>query len=303
MPDCRSQARAIFLFAVLSLLPFSASANPVSLQSEDARWISNMIFQNECQREVLCLISWNEGEDFLSMGIGHFIWYPKGRVDRYRESFPDLIQYLEANHQKIPESVKKMMRDGPPWKTRREFRYARFGKEAAELREFLKETMGLQAMYMLHRFQKSVLQMLEDADPIQRTILVEKILSLSQSRQGIYAMIDYLNFKGDGLSQKERYQGQGWGLMQVFTEMNWPAGAEGSDFEFVEAARRVLQRRVINSPAERQESRWILGWENRVKTYSVAASFSPPDKMDAIVLPEKQDVFEILNLPDFSAHA
>ena len=28
-------------------------------------------------------------------------------------------------------------------------------------------------------------------------------------------MIDYVNFKGDGLKPTERYKGEGWGLLQV----------------------------------------------------------------------------------------
>ena len=34
-----------------------------------------------------------------------------------------------------------------------------------------------------------------------------------------------------------------------------------------EAAKRVLQRRVDNSPPARGEARWLAGWRNRCDSY------------------------------------
>ena len=36
------------------------------------------IWQNESGATVSGLTHWNEGEEFPSLGIGHFIWYPHG---------------------------------------------------------------------------------------------------------------------------------------------------------------------------------------------------------------------------------
>ena len=41
--------------------------------------IGKRIWQNECGGTADGLTSWNAGENFASLGIGHFIWYPKGR--------------------------------------------------------------------------------------------------------------------------------------------------------------------------------------------------------------------------------
>jgi len=38
--------------------------------------------------------------------------------------------------------------------------------------------------------------------------------------------------------------------------------------QFVEAAGKVLARRVENSPTERNEKRWLPGWKNRLSTYN-----------------------------------
>jgi hypothetical protein len=46
------------------------------------------IWQNECNGTIAGLTSWNAGEDFASLGIGHFIWYPKGRRGPFEKVFP-----------------------------------------------------------------------------------------------------------------------------------------------------------------------------------------------------------------------
>ncbi|MBI2362984.1 MAG: hypothetical protein HYV15_06350 [Elusimicrobia bacterium] len=79
--------------------------------------------------------------------------------------------------------------------------------------------------------------------------------------------MDYVNFKGEGISPSERYQGEGWGLLQVLSGMaDSPSGAPAVA-EFSAAARRVLERRVQLSPPARGESRWLPGWRKRTLTY------------------------------------
>ncbi len=292
-----------FIFLALQVhFIASAHAESISLRSAEGDWISSMIFQNECDGKTQCLVSWNEGEDFLSLGIGHFIWYPQDRSDRYQESFPALMSYLETQNKKIPEEIKAMLKNGPPWKTREEFLSAQFGAEAERLRGFLKETMGAQAMFMLRRFQQALLQMIQTTPPTQRNLLAEKIFGLAQTKNGLYAMIDYLNFKGDGLSPEERYRAHGWGLFQVFYEMNSPSSAEGVEFEFIEAARKVLRRRVDNAPSERQEERWVKGWENRLETYSASADLFKLSSASTIGLrsSEAAEPIKIVSRADFA---
>jgi len=76
-----------------------------------------------------------------------------------------------------------------------------------------------------------------------------------------------VNFKGEGVLHTERYQGQGWGLLQVLEAMDGTS-VSGAVDEFARAASAVLTRRVQNSPAERHESRWLSGWIRRVNSYN-----------------------------------
>ena len=78
---------------------------------------------------------------------------------------------------------------------------------------------------------------------------------------------DYVNFKGEGIKETERYQGKGWGLLQVLEEMEGYPEDRVATAEFSRAAATVLTRRVANSPSSRGEKRWLAGWLNRCKTY------------------------------------
>ncbi|MBQ8900457.1 MAG: hypothetical protein IJY72_05825, partial [Akkermansia sp.] len=65
----------------------------------------------------------------------------------------------------------------------------------------------------------------------------------------------------------ERYNGQGWGLLQVLEEMKGYPQGRAATAEFSRAAATVMRRRVANSPAARGEKRWLAGWLNRCNTY------------------------------------
>ena len=45
------------------------------LTSHEIKWLGEQIYSNECNANFECLTSWNSGEDFPSLGIGHFIWF------------------------------------------------------------------------------------------------------------------------------------------------------------------------------------------------------------------------------------
>jgi hypothetical protein len=95
-----------------------------------------------------------------------------------------------------------------------------------------------------------------------------KFDSVSGTKEGLFALIDYTQFKGEGLYETERYQGEGWGLLQVLQQMKMPQNEREALEEFIVSAENVLERRVANSPPERNEKRWLTGWKCRVESYS-----------------------------------
>ena len=93
----------------------------------------------------------------------------------------------------------------------------------------------------------------------------ENFYKLTRTAKGKYALMDYINFKGEGTKISERYNGQGWGMLQALEEMNPNTETRNAPNEFAQAAEKVLIRRVRNAP--RDESIWLKGWQNRLKTY------------------------------------
>jgi hypothetical protein len=90
---------------------------------------------------------------------------------------------------------------------------------------------------------------------------------VANSPKGCYALVDYVNFKGEGVLATERYAGQGWGLLQVLEGMSQESSGPDAVKNFAESAKRVLTNRVRNSPPARNESRWLPGWLHRINTY------------------------------------
>ena len=97
--------------------------------------------------------------------------------------------------------------------------------------------------------------------------MADRYYAVASVPNGMYALIDYVNFKGEGTNPAEQYRGIGWGLRQVLEEMRPVSPGQPAAVEFAEAAKRVLQRRVDNSPPGRGEARWLAGWRNRCDSY------------------------------------
>lgn len=250
-------------FILFLLLSFAASLSAVNVSTEDAHQIAKKIWKNECAGSIQGLTSWNQGENFASLGIGHFIWYPPGKKERFQESFPELLSFLEKQGAILPPFLKNTQEC--PWATREAFHDAIESPEMKMLRQFLFDTKDLQAIFIAQRLEKSFPGMIKDLQQAEKKHITEIFLLLENDPKGLYALIDYLNFKGAGTNVSESYQGQGWGLLQVLQGI--PATSKDIVADFVASAKTVLRKRVEHSPPERKEQRWLKGWENRVNTY------------------------------------
>jgi len=246
------------------LLSFAAHSHTQSIRLSDSQAvrIGTKIWQNESGGTVAGLTAWNYGEDFASLGIGHFIWYPAGQRGPFEESFPPLLRYLERNEVKIP--IWLLNSESCPWPNRSRFLADRRSPRMEELRSLLAHTVSLQAKFAAARLEAALPKMLDAAPEKERDKIRKNFYRVAAEPLGPYALVDYVNFKGEGTLKSERYQGEGWGLLQVLESMG-----DGSALpEFRRAAEVVLTRRVKNSPPERGESRWLPGWKNRISTYT-----------------------------------
>lgn len=247
----------------LALMLCTHAAFSLSISSEDALLIGEKIWKNECSSSKEKLTHWNVGEDFASLGIGHFIWYPENEPKKFQETFPDLIRFLKKQNASLPSWLATT--ETCPWNSRATFYQNLHSREMKELRELLYETRHLQALFIAQRLDPAIEDILASCPKHSKDHIAKAFDALSKSAKGLYAMIDYLNFKGAGTSPEEQYKGEGWGLLQVLQTM--PPASKFSVQDFTAAAKNVLKTRVQNAPSERNESRWLQGWMNRLNTY------------------------------------
>jgi len=234
----------------------------IQIAERDADRIGKKIWMNEGSGKIKNLTVWNRGENFASLGIGHFIWYPAGKEKSFKETFPELIVFLQEQGVDIPTWLQKT----PPWKSYTAFKRDEQSADMKELRTMLVNTIPEQVQFIIRRLEQALPKMLESLPTeAQRTLVREQFYRVAQQSAGVYALIDYVNFKGEGTSPRERYQGQGWGLLQVLENMR---GSDNVMAEFAQSAEFVLKRRIKNAPPARNESRWLPGWKNRIKTYT-----------------------------------
>ena len=69
--------------------------------------VADRIFKNEAGGKKENIVYWNTGEDFPSLGIGHFIWYRAGQRGKFAESFPQLVAYYRAHDIKLPKIIEE----------------------------------------------------------------------------------------------------------------------------------------------------------------------------------------------------
>ena len=253
----------LFLWFLVATVQNGGAA--INLSPAETRRIGNRIWQNECGGTVAGLTSWNAGENFASLGIGHFIWYPKGIRGPFDESFPKFVDFADSRHAKLPAVL--VAKDGCPWKSRAEFNQGEQSPAMKELRGFLARTIDLQAEFLVHRLRDALPKMLAEGGASNHAQVQERFDRIASSAAGCYALVDYVNFKGEGVLATERYAGQGWGLLQVLEGMTNDTTGRAAVKSFADSAKTVLKNRVRNSPPERNEAKWLPGWLKRVDTY------------------------------------
>ncbi|WP_038247673.1 hypothetical protein [Ghiorsea bivora] len=250
-----------------SLVSQAQAADVSNISKAEQSRIADLIFKNECNRKFECLVSWNDGEDFPSLGIGHFIWFPKGSNAPFQESFPDLMRWYQQQGVIVPERLSNILQpnQSSPWQNKAEFLQDENKPQIEQLRQFLADTQDVQASFIMQRLADALPKMLAiGQNQVEKDKIKHQFERVSASPNGWYALIDYVNFKGEGIKETERYHGKGWGLAQVLLNMDHEGNALRA---FVSSAKQMLQQRVSLSPPERNEQRWLNGWLKRLDTY------------------------------------
>ncbi len=244
------------------------------LSDASYNWIGARIYQNEARGQEDNLTYWGAGEDFPSLGIGHFIWFPEGVDAPFDEQFPDMVSFVRQQVPKDLEPPAWLQSLDPlvaPWTSKEQFDAHWASPETSSLRKWLAATQQHQARFIVSTFEERWRNLELPAQ--QKQHLTGLLQRLVNTPEGLFALIDYYNFKGLGNNPRERYQGEGWGLVQVLELVTQlPADEENcSDIveQFRDAAASRLHLRVELSLPERNEARWLAGWLKRLDGYLV----------------------------------
>ena len=242
------------------------------LSAADFEWIAARIYQNEAMGQSRYLTYWGEGEDFPSFGIGHFIWFPADIDAPFDEMFPQMASFVREHSPddiSYPLWMAGLVPFDAPWPDKQQFDQAWSSPDMVQLRDWLEATGHIQARFIVATFEKRWRGL--ELPSEQKQMMTALLQRLAASANGLFAIIDYYNFKGLGLNPRERYQDQGWGLIQVLLETDRLDKEYGGCKDLVELFRRSaadrLALRVELSPPERGEERWLEGWLNRLQGY------------------------------------
>ena len=262
--------KSLILF-LLCMLSSNSLLAKIVISALGMKTIGEKIWKNECAGTIEGLTFWKTGEDWASVGIGHFIWFPEKKTDRFVEGFPLLIEFMKKKKIHIPSWLltkdKKLI--DCPWNSQKEF-LADFATERMlSLRNFLKESIPTHTAFIVGRLDAWAKADLPKEYSLKtRRHIKTQFNRMTKSPEGLYALIDYINFKGEGLSSGEQYHGKKWGLAQVLAAMKGSEKEKSALHDFAEAAKQVLTERVKNAPPERHEEQWLTGWKNRIDTYT-----------------------------------
>ncbi|MEY9363573.1 hypothetical protein ABH994_006294 [Bradyrhizobium yuanmingense] len=242
------------------------------LPDDVAQKVGHKVWMNETGGNRDAITSWNAGEEFASLGIGHFLWFPAGKPAPFEESFPPMLEFLRQQNAHLPPWLDQTPIPPCPWTSRADFQKNFNSPRMRELRQFLLDTVAGQAQYLVTRAQGALAKILQTSpDGAQRTHIITQFSRMVQASKDLYPLVDYIEFKGEGINpaetafDKQTGERQGWGLKQVLLKMNGTTIEPKAVLaEYADAAQSVLRQRVRNIPANRA---WEPGWLRRVDTY------------------------------------
>lgn len=236
----------------------------LKISNSELMEIAEKIYRNETGGKRENLVAWNSGENFPSLGVGHFIWAKSSDSNGiFGESLPGLVQFYKEKGVELPKLLSENR--FAPWKNRAELmeKKSNGDNDIEELINFFDNTRDIQILYIFNRLEDSLDKMVKASENGEN--IKNQFYRVANSKNGLYALIDYVNFKGEGITTSSLYNNQGWGLRQVLENMHGTSNGESAVTEFAESAKEILTNRVLNAP--RNETQWLIGWHNRVDTY------------------------------------
>lgn len=237
-------------------------SNNIQLAKKELMIIANAIYINETGGVRDNLVFWNPNEPFPSLGIGHFIWYPKGSSSNSGDMLPSLISFYQQHNRQVPDVLKSRY---APWKNRSELEQARANGELEEVISFFENTKDVQIVFIYQRLISSIDKMVASSSKPDH--IKTQFSRIMKTRNGLYPLIDYVNFKGEGTAPIKSYNNISWGLQQVLESMSGTSIGKSALTDFSNGCKQVLTNRVKNQPSNKNDGIFLDGWKKRCDTY------------------------------------
>ncbi|MBX9742927.1 MAG: hypothetical protein K2W99_05270 [Chthoniobacterales bacterium] len=211
------------------------------------------------------VVIWDE-RGFACIGIAQCLWNPVGTTSSFGEDWPATARFLK-NH---GIAIEEWMLGPCPWSTEKEFNDALQNDPRLQRLITLLSTPAAiteQAHCIVENFKQafspiSESSILKNLPPGEAKLLAAYFWAVSHcygdncKPLGLFALIDYVHYKGEGLGGG--YNTQSWGLQRVLWNM------QNVDPEFVHthtaletfivSAKQVLEERITNYRIERDRN-------------------------------------------------
>lgn len=223
----------------------------IIIDREKLKDIAIRIWSNECGKtkedKLKNLIHWNEHEDHASIGIMHFTWY-KYAVEN--DQFPLLREYIKNETGKmLPKSLNGLC----PWKSRKHFLREVNSKKVQVLKQFLLDTVVLQAKFLILERFKNVLRKMNEmfGSEGQMDLVRQQFFRILGLPDGLFIILDTLNMSGEK------------GLYNTLKQLTGSSNESALD-EFKRARINRFNFLVETNPKLKI---FYNGWLNRINCY------------------------------------
>ena len=194
------------MFLLLATLSAGMSQD-VKLSDAQALEIGKRIWKNESGGTISGLTAWNAGEQFASLGIAHFIWYPAGQRGPFEESFPKLADYLASQGVQVPA----WLHGSCPWQSKSQFTADFQSARMLQLRNLLKDTIGWQARFAALRMERALPKMLSAAPAAERDRIQRQLLPSRARATGTLCVDGLCQLQGRGCQSERALSWAGMG--------------------------------------------------------------------------------------------
>lgn len=233
-----------------------------NFSNQELRYVGSLIYKNEIGNNRQNLVFWNPNESFPSLGIGHFVWYPAGYNKSNTDTLPKLVSFYKSKGIDVPKVLQNRY---APWTNRQQLEQARSRGEIEHVIEFFERTKDVQILFIYERLKSSLPQMMLSSDNPE--LVKYQFDRVATAKNGLYPLIDYVNFKGEGLNTSKAYNDVGWGLRQILEDLDGSKSSTALN-EFADSCTKILKKRVRNQPRGKNEEVFLPGWIKRCQSYA-----------------------------------